>query len=204
MTAVFMLRDLRKKNGVSQQRLADALGVARSTVAMWESKASQPDNHTLQAIADYFTVTTDYLLGRDVGEQQGKAKGVRIPVLGKVQAGIPLEAVQDILDYEEISLEMASYGEYFALSIRGDSMAPRITEGDVVIVRRQNTVENGDTAVVFVNGEDATVKRFYHTEHGIKLVPINPAYEPLFFSPSEAERLPVVVIGKVVELRGKL
>ncbi len=165
---------------------------------MWELGASQPDNNFLRALADYFGVTTDYLLGRDI-----KSKGIKIPVLGRVQAGIPIEAVEDIIDYEEITPEMASQGEHFALQIKGDSMAPRICEGDVVIVRKQTCVENGDTAVVMVNGEDATVKRFFQDETGIKLLPTNPTYEPMFFSPIEVRRLPITVIGKVVELRGK-
>jgi len=166
---------------------------------MWERGASQPDNNLLQALADYFHVTTDYLLGRD-----RPSKGVKIPVLGRVQAGIPIEAVEDVIDYEEITPEMAAQGEYFALQIRGDSMAPRIREGDVVIVRKQSAVENGDVAVVLVNGEDATVKRFFQTEQGVKLLSSNPAYEPLFYTASEVKSLPVVVIGKVVELRGKM
>lgn len=136
-------------------------------------------------------------------EGQAPRKGIKIPVLGRVAAGIPLEAVEDIVDYEEITPEMAASGEHFGLNIQGDSMAPRICSGDVVIVRKQESVENGDVAVVLINGQDATVKRFYATEHGIKLVAANPAYEPMFFSPEEIRSLPVTVIGRVVELRGK-
>lgn len=86
-------------------------------------------------------------------------RGVRIPVLGRVVAGIPIEAVEEILDYEEITPELAATGEFFALKIRGHSMEPRMMEGDVVIVRKQEDVESGDVAIVLVNGNEATVKR---------------------------------------------
>ena len=114
-----------------------------------------------------------------------------------------LQAVEDILDYEEISLEMASQGEHFALSIKGDSMEPRIAEGDVVIVRKQNIVENGELAVVLVNGNDATVKKFYMNDNGVTLISTNPTYDPFYYSKEDVEKLPVQVIGKVVELRAK-
>ena len=108
-----------------------------------------------------------------------------------------------ILDYEEISQEMASQGEYFALSIKGNSMEPRIAEGDVVIVRKQHIVENGELAVVLVNGNDATVKKFYMNDHGVTLISTNPAYAPFVYSKKDVEELPVQIVGKVVELRAK-
>lgn len=128
---------------------------------------------------------------------------VQIPVLGYVKAGIPMTAVENIIDYEEISQEQARTGEFFGLQIKGDSMEPKISEGDVVIVRKQETVENGEIAVVLINGDDATVKKFYKTDAGIKLVSTNPTYDPFFYTPDEVNALPVIVIGKVVELRAK-
>lgn len=130
-------------------------------------------------------------------------KGIKIPVLGRVAAGLPLEAVEEIIGYEEITPELAASGDYFALAIQGDSMAPTICQGDVVVVRKQEDIENGEIAVVLVNGQDATVKKFFRTEQGVKLVPLNPNYEPLFFTAEEVGRLPVVAVGKVVELRRK-
>ncbi len=80
-------------------------------------------------------------------------------MLGKVAAGVPIEAIEDIKDYEEITSEMAGAGEYFTLRIRGDSMEPRIADGDVLIVREQNDCNNNDVVVVLMNGDEATVKR---------------------------------------------
>ncbi len=181
--------------------LANHLNISRTTISMWESGNCQPDNDTLVKIAEYFDVSTDFLLGR-ITKSPNK-RGVRIPVLGYVRAGIPVEAITDILDYEEIPQEMAERGEYFALMIKGDSMAPTLIENDVIIVRKQPDVNNGEIAVVLVNGDDATVKKVHKQENGISLVPINPTYSPIFFTNEDVINKPVSVIGKMVELRRK-
>lgn len=199
------LRELREANGFrSQQSFADAFGVAQSTVGNWEAGKREPNFETMERIANFFHVSVDHLLGRQPYPDAPKSTGgVWIPVLGKVAAGVPIEAIEDIEDYEEITLEMARAGEYFALRIKGDSMEPRIADGDVVIVREQNDCNNNDVAVVIVNGDEATVKRIKKMPEGIMLIPSNPSYEPMFFSNTDIEKLPVVVIGKVVELRAK-
>ena len=127
----------------------------------------------------------------------------RIPVLGKVIAGIPLDAVEEIIDYEEIPIEMAKNGEYFALQIKGDSMEPKFSAGDVVIVRKQEDVDNGDIAIVLVNGNEATVKKIRKFDGGINLIPTNSNYDVLTYTNAQIEQLPVRIIGKVVELRAK-
>lgn len=132
-----------------------------------------------------------------------KPQGVRIPVYGSVAAGIPLDAIQDIEDYEEITEDMARTGEYAALKIKGNSMLPRFTEGDVVIVRLQDDVDNGDIAIVMVNGDEATCKKIKKTPEGVMLISTNPDYEPMFYSNQEIADLPVRIWGKVVELRAK-
>lgn len=131
--------------------------------------------------------------------------GIKIPVLGRVVAGVPLEAVEEILDYEEITPDLAATGDFFALQIRGRSMEPRMLEGDVVIVRKQDDVESGDIAIVLVNGDEATVKKVKKMSTGITLIATNiSVYEPHFYSNEEIEALPVQILGKVVELRGKV
>ena len=201
------IRNLRKKNNWKQEQLAEILNkeyglkTDRVMISKWENGYQVPVLYTISCLAKVFNVSIDYLNGN--GAMNIKEKGVSIPVLGYVRAGIPIEAVEDILDYEEISQEMASQGEYFALSIKGDSMEPRITEGDVVIVRKQGIVENGELAVVLVNGNDATVKKFYMNENGVTLISTNPSYEPFYYSKEQVEKLPVQIIGKVVELRAK-
>ncbi len=195
------LKQLRHERGYSQQKLAQKLNVSRSTVAMWETGSSEPSLQMIQRIADVLSVSVAELFGEPA--DPSAHKGILIPVLGCVQAGLPNEAVEDVLDYEEITPELASTGEFFALRVRGDSMEPRMVEGDVVIVRKQDDADSGDIVVALVNGDEATIKRLKKRPEGILLIANNPAYEPMFFSNREIRELPVRVIGKVVELRAK-
>lgn len=196
-------REQRLKAGYkSQADLAKILFVNQTAVSQWERGVTTPSPPILLKLSQLYGVSTDYLLGQSTSSND--SKGIKIPVLGDVAAGIPIEAVENIVDYEEIDTSMASTGEYFGLRIRGSSMEPRIREGDVVIVRQQEDADTGDTAVVLVNGDSATVKRIKkEPDGGIWLIPNNPAYEPQHYSPAEVAECPVHIIGKVVELRGK-
>lgn len=193
-----IIRELRKQKGMSQSELAQRCNVHQTAVSQWENGRTSPDNESLKILAGVLGVSVGTLIG---GEDIGST--VLVPVLGYVRAGIPMEAVEDILDYEEISAEMASRGEYFGLKIKGDSMFPLFQAGDTVIVRRQPDAESGEIAVVLVNGNDATVKKIIKKDTSLLLVSENSAYEPMVFSKSEIENLPVTIIGKVVELRRK-
>ena len=203
-----LLKQLRTLNNETQADVAAFLKITRAAYTNIENGKREPDFDTLKKLASHYSVTTDYLLGRDEPSPEIPAPsdpGSKwIPVLGYVRAGIPTEAVEDILDYEEISPQMAQHGEYFALKIKGDSMEPRIKDGDVVIVRKQDDADSGDVAVVIVNGDDATVKRIKKRPEGLMLIPNNPAYEPMFYSNEEIHSFPVTIVGKVVELRAKL
>lgn len=196
-----ILNELRKKRGILQKEIAKELKISQQAYANYENGKRQPDSEMLSKIADYFGVSVDYLLGRT--ETMPKAKGVKIPVLGNVAAGIPIDAIEEIIDYEEIPEEMARNGEFFGLRINGDSMSPRIEIGDVVIVRKQSTVDNGDIAIVLINGDVASCKKIKFNDNGIFLISSNPAYEPIFFTKEECQTKPVQILGKVVELRGK-
>lgn len=191
------LKEIRKEHGLTQIDLAKKLGVASGTVGNWESGKREPDYERISQIADLFNVSVDWLLGSTRREIQ------RIPVYGKVAAGIPIEAIENIEDYEEIDVSRMPKGQYIALMIRGNSMEPRMRDGDVVIVRLQDDCETGDTAVMLVNGGDATCKRIKKTPEGIFLISTNPAYDPMFFSNEQIADLPVRTLGKVVELRAK-
>ena len=190
------IKNLRRAAGISQTELGRGLDVRQSTVAMWETGKNSPSYDMLTRLAEFFCI--------DMGDLLGKGSGViKIPVLGRVQAGIPVTATEDIVGYEEISEESIRSGEYFALQIRGDSMEPRMYEGDIVIVRRQEVVENGEIAIVLVDGEDATCKKFYVHNEGISLVSLNPSYAPIFFTKEELKTRRVEVLGKVSELRSR-
>lgn len=188
---------------MKQIDLAKRLNVRQTTISNWETGRTEPDSATLQKLAVLFDVSVDYILGHSLTKHISKTGGLRIPVLGDVAAGIPIEAVQDIVDYEEIDAAMASSGEYFGLRIKGSSMEPRMREGDVVIVRKQDYADTGDTAVIMVNGDSATVKKIKKGPDGLYLIPTNPAYDPMYYTAAEVESLPVRILGRVVELRAK-
>lgn len=194
------IRALRAQNGIKQADLAKALRVSQAALSGYETEKFQADISTYIEMANFFGVSLDYLLGKPESSQSG---GVLVPVLGDVAAGLPLLAEENILDYEEISPEMAASGDIFGLRIKGSSMEPRIAPGDVVIVRKQEDVDTGDTAVVLINGDSATVKKVKKETNGITLVSNNPAYDPMYFSNDDIQRLPITIIGKVIELRGK-
>ena len=172
---------------------------SESTVRMWELGKSEPDLEMLKKIANFFNVSVDYLLNDGLITK----RGVKIPVFGNVAAGIPIDAITDIEDYEEITEELAASGEYVALKIKGDSMEPKMSQGDVVIVRVQPTIESGEIAIVIINGDNATCKKVKKTEEGVMLISLNSAYEPMFYSNKQIEELPIRIFGKVVELRAK-
>lgn len=190
------LKELRQARGITQKQLAEWSGLGRSQISNYENGLRTPDWETQEILADFFNVRLDYLMDRDT-------PNTRIPVLGKVIAGIPLDAVEEIIDYEEIPIEMAKNGEYFALQIKGDSMEPKFSAGDVVIVRKQEDVDNGDIAIVLVNGNEATVKKIRKFDGGINLIPTNSNYDVITYTNAQIEQLPVRIIGKAVELRAK-
>ena len=193
-----ILKQLRKRSGYSQTELANLLKISKSAVSMYELGERMPDYEMMKTIAELFNVDLNYLYGI------APKKGVRIPVLGYVAAGIPIEAIEDVIDYEELSPDMLKDGaEYFALQIKGASMEPKISDGDVVIVRKQPDVYSGQIAIVCVNGDHATCKKVMKQPSGILLQPLNPAYTPAFYSNDDIINIPITILGRVVELRAK-
>ena len=172
------LRAARKAAKMTQAEVAAHVGITQNTYSNWEKGVTTGiDDASWARLSRLLKVPVDEL--QEVNDVFG---GQKIPVLGRVQAGIPIDANEDVEGYEEITPEMADSGPHFALVVRGNSMEPRMRAGDIVIVRQQADVSNGDIAVVAVNGEDATVKRVIKKETGIVLQAINPSYEPQFFT----------------------
>ena len=195
------LKTLRIQRKMTQSELAKKIYISQPAYSKYEVGTASPNPETLSKIADALDVSVDYLLGSD--SQPARPGYIRVPVLGRVAAGIPIDAIEEVIDWEDISAEAAGDGEYFGLQIKGHSMEPKISDGDVVIVRRQPDVDSGDIAVVLVNGDDATVKKVKKSPQGVTLIPSNPAYEPMYYSNKEIESLPVQILGRVVELRAK-
>ena len=184
---------------LTKRELAKRLGVHESSINKYEKGLVDIPLSKISELSRVLNVTEAYLMGWE----EEKKQGLKIPVLGTVAAGIPISAIEDILDYEEVPQSWESQGEFFALRIKGDSMQPKMDDGDVVIVRQQSDANSGDTVIALVNGDDATCKKLQKTDNGIMLVSTNPNYLPMFFTKEEIVTKPVVILGKVVELRSK-
>lgn len=220
MTLGNIVKQYRSDNNLNMEEFAKRCLLSKGYISMIEnginprnSKPIAPTLPSIMKIATAMDMELDELLKIMDGEQkvtlvssktQERKKGVTINVLGRVAAGIPIEAIENIIDTEEITEKLARTGDFFGLQIHGDSMEPRIYEGDTVIVRQQDDAESGDVVIAMVNGNDATCKRLRKYRDGIELISNNPSYAPMFFSNEEIVSKPVKIIGKVVELRGKL
>lgn len=206
------LKELRETRKLLQRDLAGALGIPRNTLASWEAGYRIPEMSAAQKLADYFGVSLDYLLGRtDPGQAAAESFAsyhlppaapagelLRVPVVGVIRAGEPVPAPQNLEGYVPTPAEDVQDGEYFFLRVKGDSMiGARIHERDLVLIRKQPKVENGDIAVVLVEEDDeATLKRVYRAEGQWLLQPENPTMRPMVVS-----RRQVKIIGKVVRVQ---
>ncbi len=216
------IKELCKEKHISVNALEQELGFAKGSLCKIDK--NKPSSEKLQKLANYFNVQLEYLTGASEFKTKKEMlqhfddvyntpalqsdvfrleKGMKIPVLGSVAAGTPIFAEENYIGSEEISEELASTGEFFGLKIKGDSMSPRIMEGDTVIVRQQDDAESGDIVIVLINGDSATCKRLMKYQEGISLISFNPAYEPMTFSNKDIMEKPVRIIGKVVENRQK-
>lgn len=196
------IKSAREDLKLTKRELAKRIGVHESSINKYEKGLVDIPLSKISELARVLKVTEAYLMGWEEKTPQTQ-QGLQIPVLGTVAAGIPISAVEDILDYEEVPQSWENQGEFFALKIKGDSMEPRMESGDVVIVKQQSDASSGDTVIVLVNGDDATCKRLQKTDNGIMLVSTNPKYPPMFYSDEDIRTKPVVILGKVVELRQK-
>lgn len=191
------LRAARRARDLTQTELAELVGISMKSIAAYERGIRDPGTETVAKMAEVLGVTSDHLMGAEEQRQP-----TRIPVLGRIPAGIPLEAIEEVLDWEDIPARWLAGGkEYFSLRVRGDSMYPEYLDGDTIILRKTECCETGDDCAVMVNGDDATFKRVRLSETGMVLQPLNPAYEPIIFTAQQVQDLHVRILGVVVELR---
>lgn len=196
------LKKLAYKRGKTQADMAKDLGVNNQTISTWMNGQHVPRIDKIEVLCRYFGVSKEELLEDE--HDIYHAPKHKIPVLGRVAAGIPLPAITDITDYEEMPYDKIRGGtDFYALEIHGDSMEPRMQDKDRVIFRVQDDAESGDIVIAMVNGDEATCKKLRKHPHGIDLIPLNPKYEPMYFSNEQIVSLPVRIIGKVVELRAR-
>lgn len=189
------LRYLRKQDDITQQQLADAIGVAKSTISMYENGQREPDFETLESLADYFNVemSTFFPGGNSIPGIFPLPASKSYPLVGDIACGTPILAEQNITEYVDFPGDLHAD---FCLRCRGDSMIEaRIYDGDIVFVRQQPDVEDGEIAVVLI-GEETTLKRVYRSGGALTLMPANPAYPPMVYTGDQLDQ--VRILGKAV------
>lgn len=191
---VTQLRKAMFLRGMKQVELSRATGLTDSQISSWYNGRYRPNAEAMTKIAAALGVTTDYLLGK---EEIPIAKFTLpqfhdVPVLGSVAAGTPIIAQEDIIG------TVMTDKNVFALKVKGDSMSPRIMDGDIVLVRQQDAAEDGGLVIAEIDGE-ATCKVLKRSHGAVMLVPFNAAFTPIVYTGQEAEDLRI--LGKVVESR---
>lgn len=190
------IKQLREMRRLTQEQVANAIGIKRVTYSHYETGKRNPNIDVLKNLSVFYGVPLQYLLG-----EKAQVQPNQIPVLSSVPADIPFEAIKDIEEYIDIHHCFFKHEGLFALRVQGDSMEPDILQGDIAIVEKQEFADSGDIAVIRVNNNDVTLKRIKITQDGIMLIPYNKAYYPTFFSQEQINQLPVTIIGKVIEIR---
>lgn len=206
------LKYLRTKYNLTQEQLANKINSTRSTINNWENEISEPNLDMIRKLTETFNVK-DNIVFEDLKSKYNTAfvdleeDTINIPVLGRIPAGIPFEAIEDVIKYIDIPKEW-TYGnqEYFGLLIDGNSMFPKYQNGDIVIFQKcEDPIKcNNKDCAVMVNGNDATFKKFIFNNIGVILQPYNMEYETKSFTPEEVQALPVKLVGFAVQIRRDL
>lgn len=192
------LKQLRIEKGWSQTELAKKLNIAQNTLSSYERGTRDPDTNMLNLICTIFGVSSDYMLGRDEMPQLDNILSInkkRYPLIGDIACGVPVLANQD---FESYVVSGSDIDADLCLRAKGDSMiGARILDGDIVFIRRQSAVENGEIAAVII-GEEATLKRVYYypSRNKIVLAAENPKYAPIVYTDEELSE--VHIIGKAI------
>ena len=203
------LREARKAKRYSQTEVSRMLGVTQQAVGKWETGRSTPDPQTVARLAEILDTTADALLGLQQAPATAPAVGRNafsryteslVPVVGTVRAGYGALAFEE--DYGKGYASVKDPQNYFYLVVKGDSMEPRISDGDLALVHRQNTLENGDLGVlVYGSDGEGTLKKYIQRGNSVILHPFNPDYEELVIKGEELDHL--YIAGKVVETKAK-
>lgn len=207
-----IIADLRKQKKITQAKLAQIIGIGRSTLAMYETDGSEPDFATASKLADFFGVSVDYLLGRDVVHPANELpldnQFIKLPVFGSIRAGFGRSLVPEVTgDFEEVPPSTTRgypKNELMVLIVKGDSMYPDFQDGDRVLIHRQDSVDSGDIAAIIYDGEDATIKkvRYESGQDWFEMVPRNPEFKTKRIDGANLQDCRV--IGKVIHLFRKI
>lgn len=182
-----------RKSGETQIQLAHAINATKSAVSSWVNGDRFPRVEALNAICEHFGITSEELLGLK--------PSVQIPVLGRVHAGQTTYANEEILDYVDMNPAQISQENHFGLYVQGDSMLPELHNGDLVIVRQQPSLDDGDIGVFSIGDSETSIKQYQKLKRHIVLAALNEEYDSWMYSFQEFDELPVLILGKVVEVR---
>lgn len=198
-----VIKELRLRNDMTQEELAKYLGTTKQTIYKYENNiVTNIPSDNIMKLAKLFNVSPLVIMGIDEKQSNWSFVHYRLPVLTTVAAGKPIFAEEGIIEW--IDYDKDPGGHIRACRIDGTSMIPRIQDGDIVIFDRDLGWEDGDVVIATVNGDHATCKRIKRYADGIALISDNTAIAPMYFSKSEVESLPVHVVGRVIEVRGRL
>lgn len=206
------LKEARERNKITLEEAGKKVDVHKSTVLRWENGETEKIKlPILETLADYYNVNPAWLAGFDVPMERylntyktdklGNPV-TSIPILGTVKAGYDYLAQENWIGTIDVETSLVGNGEeYFALKIKGDSMAPVFLENDIVIIKKQDNCENNEFAVIIINGDEGTLKKVKKTDSGIILQPLNPAYGPIMYTYEEVQMIPIKIVGIVKQLK---
>lgn len=195
---------LLKEKHISQKELCFKLGLAQQAFTNWKNGNNDSYKKYLPQIADFLGVSVDYLLGKEENPETnavilGEKKVRLVPVYESVSAGFGTLAVNDIVDYYPCFIESEEEAsESLCIVVRGDSMAPKIEDGDLIRVHKQTSIDSGSFAVLLLDGEEALVKKVYYGNNWIELHSVNPLFPVRRFEGAEVLRLQVLGLVKEI------
>jgi repressor LexA len=197
------LRECRKVAILTQKELAHSAYVGESTISMYEMEKREPDFETLDVLADFFDVDTDYLLGRTdtinyIPNSRISSMVTKIPVYGEISAGRHFEAIEEILDHIEVPGLLATRSNLFGLLVVENIINKVIANGYIAMMQKTASLDDGTIGAMLVNGSDATLKKVYRIKDGIMLEPLsyNPDHNPLVIK--DDENVQITILGKLV------
>lgn len=195
------IRKYRKMRGLTLEELAAQIGKTDGTLSKYERNEVPIKSGVLEKIAIALHVSPTVLMGYDIEEEKVfGTDNVEVPNLGEVAGGIPVDAIEDRTEKFSITNALADTGEFCTFDIKGDSMAPRINDGDVVLVKYQPMVSSGDVAILYMNDYQVTCKKVFFLENGkVKIQAYNEdVYATKIFTKKELEEMNFKILGKVV------
>ena len=201
------LRSAMDIRNIKASELSEKSNIPKSAISQYLSGLYEAKQKSIFKLATVLDVSEAWLMGLDVPmtknikiDKLGNPV-IEIPILGTVKAGYDYLAQENWIGTVDIDKKLAESGEFFALKIKGDSMAPVLIEDDIVIIKKQDDFDSGDIVVAIVNGDEATVKKAKKSENSILLQPFNTNYEPLIFTKEEMDTIPVKIVGIVKQLK---